>query len=74
VLTSTTHAVSMGRVVLFQSSSQAGPLQSFPEMDQPNYQAMNRHKWLATSPHTSPLPAPRHLHHRSKIYQGRSHG
>jgi len=47
----------VGLVVLYQQSSQAERLLSFPAMDRPNFLATNHHKWLVTSLHISQVLA-----------------
>ena len=73
VLTSKALVASVELAVPYRQSSQAELLQNFQAMDQLNFLAKNHHRWLATNPHTSPLLAPRHLHHQLKICQSTSH-
>jgi hypothetical protein len=60
VLTSKALVASGESAVLYQQNSQVEPLRNFQAMGQLNFLVKNRHKWLATSPHILPLPAPRH--------------
>jgi hypothetical protein len=45
---------------LYQQSSPVELLQNFQAMGQLNFPAKNRHRWLATNRHISPLLAHRH--------------